>query len=170
MAFFSLKPFASCLKKAVLASGLLLIAAQGHAGPVAESPFLGLSGHWSGAGIVTMANGATERIRCKATYAVNATGKAVQQTLRCASDSYRVEITNNVVSEGGSLSGSWAEATRGVSGSISGRARGAEIVANVAGAGFTARLAVRTQGERQSVTIRPQGDTEVSAVSIALHK
>jgi hypothetical protein len=81
-----------------------------------------------------------------------------------------VEITNNVVSEGGSLSGSWAEATRGVSGSISGRARGAEIVANVAGAGFTARLAVRTQGERQSVTIRPQGDTEVSAVSIALHK
>jgi hypothetical protein len=29
------------------------------------------------------------------------------------------------------------------------------------------RLDVRTQGDKQSVTIRPQGDTEVSAVSIA---
>jgi hypothetical protein len=57
-----------------------------------------------------------------------------------------------------------------VSGNISGRARGAEIVANVAGAGFTARLDVRIQGERQSVTIRPQGGTDVTAVSIALRK
>jgi hypothetical protein len=170
MAFFSLKPSASCLKKAVLVSGLLLTSAPGHADPGSEGPFLGLSGHWSGAGTVTMTNGVTERIRCKATYAVNATGKAVQQTLRCASDSYRVEISSNVISEGGSLSGSWAEATRGVSGNISGRASGAEIVANVAGAGFTARLDVRIQGERQSVTIRPQGGTDVTAVAIALRK
>ena len=169
MAFFTLKPSASCLKTAVLASGLLLISAQAQAEP-GSGPFLGLSGHWSGAGTVTMANGATERIRCKAAYAVNVTGKAVQQTLRCASDSYRVEISSNVISEGGSLSGSWAEATRGVSGNISGRASGAEIVANVAGGGFTAHLDVRIQGERQSVTIRPQGGTDVTAVSIALRK
>jgi hypothetical protein len=77
MAFFSLKPSASLLKKAVLASGVLLISAQGHAAPGSDGPFLGLSGSWSGAGTITMTNGATERIRCKATYAVNATGKAV---------------------------------------------------------------------------------------------
>jgi hypothetical protein len=170
MAFFSLKHSASCLKTAVLASGLLLISTQGHAEPGWEGPFLGLSGHWSGAGTVTMTDGATERIRCKAAYAVNATGKAVQQTLRCASDSYRFEISSNVISEGGSLSGSWAEATRGASGNISGRASGAEIVVNVAGAGFTAHLDLRTQGDRQSVTIRPQGGTDVTAVSIALRK
>ncbi len=167
MAYFSLKP---CLKKVLLASGLLLISAQGHAGPGSEGPFLGLSGHWSGAGTITMTNGVTERIRCKVDYAVNPTGKAVQQTLRCASDSYMVEISINVISEGSSLSGSWAEVTRGVSGNISGRASGAEILANVAGAGFTARLDVRTQGERQSVTIRPQGGTDVAGVSIALRK
>src|SRR6202045_4410717 len=107
---------------------------------------------------------------CKAAYVVNATGKALQQTLRCASDSYRLEINSNVISEGGSLSGSWAEATRGVSGNISGRASGAEIVANVAGAGFAARLDVRTHDDKQSVTIRAQGGTDVSAVSIALRK
>src|SRR6202048_2438075 len=127
MTVFSLKPSASCLKTAVLASGLLLISAQAQAEPGSAGPFLGLSGHWSGAGTVTMANGATERIRCKAAYAVNATGKAVQQTLRCASDSYRVEISSNVISEGGSLSGSWAEATRGVAGKIFGRGRGGGV-------------------------------------------
>ena len=170
MAFLSLKPSATRLKKAVLASGLLLISAQGQAAPGSDGPFLGLSGSWSGAGTITMTNGATERIRCKATYAANATGKAVQQTLRCASDSYRVEVSSNIISEGGSLSGSWAEAARGVSGSISGRVSGAGIVANVAGAGFKARLDLRTQGERQSVTIRPQAGTDVAAVSIALRK
>jgi hypothetical protein len=117
-----------------------------------------------------MTNGATERIRCKATYAVNAAGKGVQQTLRCASESYRLEISSNVISQGGSLSGSWSEATRGMSGNVSGRASGAKILANVAGAGFTARLDVRTQGDKQSVTLKPQGDTEVSAVSISLRK
>src|ERR1700731_4287997 len=99
---------------------------------------------------------------CKAAYVVNATGKALQQTLRCARDSYRLEINSNVISEGGSLSGSWAEATRGVSGNISGRASSAEIVANVAGTGFAARLDVRT---RQAVSHdKATGGTEVSAV------
>ncbi len=170
MARFFLKLSANCLKAALFASAFLLFPAQAQAEPGSEGPFLGLSGHWSGAGTVTLANGATERLRCKVAYAVNATGKAVQQTLRCASDSYRVEISSNVISEGGSLSGSWAETTRGLSGNVSGHATGAEILANVAGAGFTARLDVRTHGDRQSVTIRPQGDTDVSAVSIALRK
>jgi hypothetical protein len=170
MARFFLKLSANCLKAALFASTILLISAQAQAEPGSAGPFLGLSGHWSGAGTVTMTNGVTERLRCKVAYAVNATGKIVEQTLRCASDSYRVEINSNVISEGGSLSGSWAEATRGLSGNISGRASGAEIVANVAGAGFTARLDVRTHGDKQSVTIRPKGGTDVSAVSIALRK
>ena len=170
MARVFLRLSANRLKAALFASAILLISAQAQAEPGSEGPFLGLSGHWSGAGTVTMTNGATERLRCKASYAVNATGKALQQTLRCASDSYRLEISSNVISEGGSLSGSWAEVTHGVSGNISGRASGAEIVANVAAAGFAARLDVRTQGDKQSVTIRPQGGTEVSAVSISLRK
>jgi hypothetical protein len=170
MARFFLKLSANCLQAALFASAILLIPAQGNTEPGSGTPFAGLSGHWSGAGTITLANGSTERLRCKAAYTVNPTGKALQQTLRCASDSYRVEISSNVISEGGSVSGSWAETTRGLSGNVSGRASGAEIVANVAGAGFTARLDVRTHDGKQSVTIRPQGGTEVSAVSIALRK
>ena len=170
MTLFFAKSPALRLKGAAVIGGILLLSAQVHAEPGAEDPFVGLSGHWSGSGTVTMTNGAAERIRCRGTYAVNANGRMVQQDLRCASDSYRLEISSNVTSEGGALSGSWSEATRGVSGSVSGRASGAEIVANVMGAGFTARLDVRTHGDRQSVTIRPQGDTDVTAVSIALRK
>ena len=170
MARFFLKLPANGLKAALFASAILLTPAQGHTEPGSEAPFAGLSGHWSGAGTITMTDGATQRIRCRASYAVNATGKAVEQTLRCASDSYRLEINSNVISQGGSLSGSWAEVTRGVSGNVSGRASGTAISANLAGAGFTARVDVRTHGDRQSVTLKPQGNTEVSAVSIALRK
>jgi hypothetical protein len=47
MAVFSLKPSASCLKKAVIASAILLISAQAQAESGSEGPFVGLSGHWS---------------------------------------------------------------------------------------------------------------------------
>ncbi len=57
-----------------------------------------------------------------------------------------------------------------MSGSLSGRVRSSDIAVNVTGAGFTAHLDVRTHGDKQSVTIRPQGDSDISAVSIALRK
>jgi hypothetical protein len=170
MAFFFLKPSANCLKVALFASAILLISAQGHTEPGSEGPFLGLSGHWSGAGTVTMTNGATERIRCKATYVVHSTGRALNQSLRCASDSYRLEISSNVIFEGGAISGTWSEATRNVSGTVSGRATSAEIHATVTGGAFLASLDVRTHGDRQTVAITPHGGTDVASVSITLRK
>jgi hypothetical protein len=85
----------------------------------------------------------------------------------CASDNDRLEISSKFIAEGGSLSGSWGETTRGVSGTVSGRTSGAEILP--AGSGFTARLDVSTHGDSQSVTIRLQG-ADVAAVSIVLRK
>jgi hypothetical protein len=43
---------------------------------------------------------------------------------------------------------------------VGSHASATEIVANVAGGGFAAYLDVRTQGNRQSVTIRPQSGTQ----------
>jgi hypothetical protein len=169
MASIIAKPSLDRLKRALLASGILLIAAHADAEPRSGGPFLGMSGQWSGAGTITMANGAAERIRCRALNSVGAAGDSFRQSLRCASESYRLDISSNVVSEGGMLSGSWSEATRGVSGNVSGRASGRWIVANIVGANFAARLDMRTQDDRQSVTLRPEG-TDVAAVSIALHK
>ncbi|MFO1123978.1 MAG: hypothetical protein U1E25_00905 [Methylocystis sp.] len=159
-------------KQTVLALGFSLLASQSLAQRAATGggPFAGMSGHWSGVGSITMANGATERIRCRATYAVHPAGTALNQSLRCASDSYRLEISANVLSQGGAISGSWSESTHGVSGSISGRATGADIQAHVSGAGFAANIGIRTHGNSQTVGIRPQAGTDVSAVSITLRK
>jgi hypothetical protein len=169
MSFHLMQLQSSLLKPSVLAVGLSLVASQGVA-QRAEGPFFGLSGYWSGGGTIALTNGSTERIRCRATYAVNSTGRALNQSLRCASDSYRLEISSNVIFEGGAISGTWSEATHNVSGSVSGRASNTEIHAGVAGGGFTASLSVRTHGNRQSVAIIPHGGTDVASVSITLSK
>jgi hypothetical protein len=170
MSSFISQPQALLLKQAVFAAGLCLIASQGFAQRAAEGPFFGLSGYWSGGGTIALTNGATERIRCKATYAVNSTGRALNQSLRCASDSYKLDIRSNVIFEGGAISGTWSEATRNASGSVSGRATSAEIQAHVAGGGFSASLSVRTRGNQQTVAITPHGGTDVANVAITLRK
>ncbi len=49
--------------------------------------FKGFEGAWSGTGTVSLSDGSTERIRCRASYRTDAEGDHLKQTLRCASDS-----------------------------------------------------------------------------------
>ena len=161
--FFALK---RPLKWGAIA-GLALLAYQGSAD--AAGPFSGLAGSWSGGGTIAMSNGANERIRCRVRYVVNADGNNVQQDLRCASDSYRFDLTANVVHRGGTISGNWSESSRGVGGTLSGRADSDQINALAEGSGFSANLNVATRGDRQTVTIRSPG-SEVREVSMTLRK
>ena len=161
--------------RGVLVASAILAPANAYADPGSGGPFLALSGQWSGVGTITMADRPSERLRCKVANAVNAHGKAIQRNLRCTSDSSRLDIRSNVVAKGGMLSGSWAEMTRGVSGTVFGRASGSAIDANVAGHGFAARIDVRTKGDKQSVTmqsvtIRPHSGTDVASLSVVLHR
>ncbi|VFU06978.1 hypothetical protein [Methylocella tundrae] len=161
---------AALLSRAFLAAGLSLAASQALAQRASDGPFSSLSGYWTGSGTITMSNGSSERIRCKAVYAVNDTGKALNQSLRCASDSYRLEIKANVVLNGGTLSGTWNEETRHAMGNITGRGSNSEIMARVDGAGFAAGLQVRFRGDKQSVSIRPTTGTDVADVAITMRK
>lgn len=135
----------------------------------AEGPFSALQGSWSGGGTINMRDGSTERLRCRATYAVGGGGNSATQNLRCASDSYRVDISSNVVASGGSLSGSWSETSRGVSGQLSGQVNGDNISATVSGSGFGAGIAIATRGPSQSVSIRVNGG-DVQSVALSLQK
>jgi hypothetical protein len=162
-----LKSKVFALGPAVLVAGLACAPLQANA---AEGPFADYAGSWSGEGTIAVASGANERIRCKATYAVGSGGSGLNQTLRCASDSYRLDISSNVVASGGSLSGSWSESTRGANGEISGRISGPQVNAMVAGVGFTAAFSVTTHGRTQSVSIRPQSGTDIRSVNISMHK
>ena len=120
-------------------------------------PFADMSGVWSGKGTISLEGGAREAIRCRATYAVRADGNALQQTLRCASDSYKIELTSNVVADGSRLSGTWSEATRNVSGEVQGTTAGGRFQVVVSAGSFSADLVLTTKGNSQSVVIRSNG-------------
>ncbi len=132
-----------------------------------SAPFASLAGVWSGTGSISLAGGGKERIKCRATYAVGDNGNGLQQTLRCASDSYKFELSSNVKNSGGKISGNWSENTRGVSGDLEGRAQAGLFEVVVSSPAFTANLNLSTRGNNQTVRITSQG-TEFSGVTITL--
>lgn len=134
---------------------------------IAAGPFDGMAGAWAGSGSIRLSSGATERLRCQASYAVASEGHTLRQSLRCASDSYNFDLRTNLASNGGVVSGNWTETSHGVQGEVSGRESGGKIGARVTGPNFSAAVSVVTRGAQQSVSIRsPSG--ELAAVSIVL--
>ncbi|MBC7581037.1 hypothetical protein [Tardiphaga sp.] len=152
------------LRAAGVIAALLL---SGSAGYAQSGPFAGFDGSWNGAGTVTLSDGSSERIRCRATYKVDS-GNALAQTLRCASDSYKFDLSSNVTSQGNNVSGSWSEASRGIYGNLNGRAGGGQIDVFVEAAGFAANITLTTRGNKQSVSINSKG--EIRGVQISMVK
>jgi hypothetical protein len=151
-----------------LAATFIIQSATVSSASAQSAPFAGLAGAWSGSGTISLSDGSKERLRCRATYRVAAGENALQQSLRCASDSYKIELSSAVTSEGGRVSGSWSEASRGISGSLQGRASGGRIAVVVDAPGFSANLTLTTTGNKQSVSIVSEGD--IRNVSIAMIK
>lgn len=142
----------------------LMIAAAAHA--QSSGPFAGFDGAWSGTGTVSLSDGTTERIRCRAEYKVNGSGLGLKQTLRCASDSYKFDLSSDVTSNGNRISGNWSEASRNVFGNLQGTAGGGTMQLLVEANGFAANLTLRTSGNRQSVQISSEG--EIRGVNIMM--
>ncbi len=155
-------------KALVAVAGLAACAFMAATPASAQSAFAGMHGAWSGSGTISLSDGSKERLRCRASYRVSAGDNTLQQSLRCASDSYKFELSSDVVSEGGRVSGSWSETSRGVSGSLQGRASGGRINVVADSPVFTANIVLTTTGNKQSVTITSQGD--IRQVSIAMVK
>jgi hypothetical protein len=125
-----------------------------------------MAGVWSRGGTVTLDDGSTERIRCRATYAVGAGGNGLNQSLTCASDSYRFNLSSNVIARGSSLSGTWSETSRNVNGTVEGRAGNGTFQVIASAPGFNAQLSLHTSGNKQSVVIR--SDSQFRGASISL--
>jgi hypothetical protein len=152
------------IRAAGVGAALLFSVSAGYA---QSGPFAGFDGSWNGTGTVTMSDGSSERIRCRATYKVEG-GSALAQTLRCASDSYKFDLSSNVTSQGNQVSGSWGEASRGIYGNLNGRAGGGQIDVFVEASGFAANLNLRTNGNKQNVQIDSKG--EIRGVKITMTK
>jgi hypothetical protein len=150
-------------------ASLVLFAATvtGSASYAQSGPFTGMAGVWSGGGTVTLDDGSTERIRCRANYAVGAGGNGLNQSLLCASDSYKFDLRSNVIAEGGSLQGTWSETSRGVSGTLQGRGAGGNFQVLASAAGFNANISLTTRGNRQSVVIRSESQFRGASISLS---
>jgi hypothetical protein len=164
MGKFDMKQFAQAVR--AVGAALMLSVTAGHA--QSSGPFAGFNGTWSGNGTVSLSDGSTERIRCKADYKVDGSGMALKQNLRCASDSYKFDLSSEVTSQGDRISGNWSEASRNVFGNLQGTAGGGQIDVFVEAAGFAANLTLRTNGNRQTVQISSKGD--IRGVNITMVK
>jgi len=90
------------------------------AGAVDISPFEPLVGRWVGEGRLGVRGTATERVKCRVTYVRLASGDQLKQAIRCASAGGNVEVQSLVSHVGGTLTGSWKELVRNMSGDLTG--------------------------------------------------
>ena len=143
--------------------------ACGPASYAQSGTFAGMAGNWSGGGTVTLDDGSSERLRCRASYAVGAGGNGLNLALTCASDSYKFDLRGDVISDRGMLSGSWSESSRAVNGTLEGRGANGnfQVVANAPG--FSANLSLTTHGNRQTVSIRSDSAFRAATISLSRH-
>jgi hypothetical protein len=157
-------------KRLIFALFALVVAGLSTSAGYAQSggPFTGMAGVWSGGGTVMLDDGASERIRCRATYAVGAGGSGLNLTLTCASDSYKFDLRANVVSDRGALSGTWSESSRGVNGNLEGRGANGNFQVVASSPGFNSNISLTTRGNKQSVVIR--AESQFRGANIALSR
>jgi hypothetical protein len=154
-------------RRLLIAAAVLFAAGIANSESKAQSgPFAPLAGSWSGAGTVTLDDGSTERIRCRARYAP--IGPTMEMSLTCASDAYKFNLTADVVDQGGTITGQWSETSRAITGSLQGHGGGGNFQVTAVTAGFNANIALRTTGNKQSVIIK--ADSVFRAANISLTK
>jgi hypothetical protein len=160
--------FSTIARRLIFAAVALYATSVSGSASCAESgPFAAMAGNWSGGGTVTLDDGSSERIRCRASYAVSASGTGLNQTLTCASDSYKINLNNNVVSEGGSLSGTWSESNRAATGTLQGHGNNGNFQVIASGPGLTAHISLTTHGNKQSIVIKTDTAFRTTAISLS---
>ncbi len=157
--------FGSFKNSSCLGLAMLLVAAA----PAEATPVSDLAGRWSGWGSVTLGNGSSEQLKCVATYFLQGGGDGLQQNLRCASASYKIDATVNLAVRGGAVTGSWEEKTWSSTGLVNGRMSANGFDLAIKGPNFSAAMAMTVSACKQTINIAPQG-FDISRISIGLGK
>ena len=157
---------AQARRPAFAAAAFFLVVCAASPSQAQSGPYAGMAGRWSGGGTITLDDGSSERIRCRATYQVS--GPNMEMSLTCASDAYKFNLAANVVDQGGAVSGTWSESGRNIGGTLQGRGGGGNFQVVASTAGFNASISLRTTGNKQSVTMR--ADSQFRGANIALTK
>ncbi len=154
---------------ALLCGGTILQSAAARSGP-----FANFRGDWSGTGIIRVKDEdnkqTTERVRCSAAYRQRGS-QDVNLKLICKSDSYSFDLTGDFEADASNrITGQWTELSRGVGGSVSGRARGRRLLVHAESPVLNANLSMTTHGRRQSVSLKANGGGRQVSASIRLRR
>lgn len=163
----SANPRTHVVSSTALAVALLFAAPAGQ-GQASEGPFLGMAGAWTGNGVISVNNN-KEKLRCRANYNVSNGGSTVDLQIRCASDSYKFDLTAGVNHVNGVVSGTWSESAHGAAGEIAGSARAGVLSAQATGPYFSAHLSLATRGNTQAISLNSPG-SQISSVTMSLAK
>jgi hypothetical protein len=162
------QPILVIARRLIFAVIALLVASVCSSASYAQSgPFAGMAGNWSGAGTVTLDDGSTERIRCRASYAVGEGGNGLNLTLTCASDSYKFNLSSNITAQGSAVSGTWNESSRNINGAIEGRSGAGNFQVVATAPGFSANISLTTRGTKQSVVIKAESQFKGASISLS---
>lgn len=154
------------MQRIILAAACL---ALGVGQATAGDAFKRIEGQWRGKGTIEFSNKSKETLHCRAAYDVLQSGANLQLAIRCASDSYKIDLLGNANEANGKVTGSWSEATLNVSGTLSGSADGSSIKVLASSPAFTATFGLVTHGGRQSVSIKSEtADSTIRGASISL--
>jgi hypothetical protein len=137
-------------------------------GALAASPsFNDYSGSWSGGGTITLEGGQKEKVRCSGT--ASGSDSSISQSVRCASTSYRFNISSSLRLSGASVSGSVSESQSGFTGSVFGKASGTGFRGTLTGNSVSASGTVSGGPRSQSISMT-LGSGKVRRVSISLKR
>jgi hypothetical protein len=131
--------------------------------------FNGLGGNWSGTGTIFVSDGGSERIRCRAIYEVGPDAMTLKQDLKCASDSYKFELTTDLRSSGHDVYGNWTETSRNVNGEIHGTGGNGQFTGRVEANGYVAEISLNVSGGKQTINITSKS-TELRGLNISMSK
>jgi hypothetical protein len=155
--------------KALLALAVAATLVASESAAVTPSPFTNFLGQWSGRGQVIGSDGHRESIRCRAEYSDAKDGAALNQTIVCASESFKFDITSYAEASGEQVQGNWREATRDASGSLTGRIAENQFAGQITSITFSAAISLTSNGRTQAVSIRPSSG-DVAEVRIELQR
>ncbi len=122
----------------------------------AAGPFASFDGVWRGSGTVTLPEGQTEELTCKAYYNAKDAGAGLSIALTCASPSNKIELRAALVAAGSKVTGTWEERAFNSEGSVTGTVGDQAMDLSVSGT-LQANMKIKLGGASQSVAISTDG-------------
>lgn len=127
-----------------------------------------LAGRWSGQGWVESSGGVREQVKCVTTYFLR-NENAIEQNLRCASASFKVDAQINLKVAGSLVTGTWEEKGFSANGTVAGQVKTGGFNLQIKGDAFSANMSVASGKGSQTLNITPKG-TLITKISIGLNK